>query len=115
MTPTPLQWLTKKWGGTRLAHEAVLLEDAREVLRTNRAKTAASSASPEDSDLHVGDVTINNAPSTGTNWKPAAALAAALAAGGLGYLLGQPNAETIDTDTDTKYRLEFVTPEDPAP
>lgn len=58
-----LERLIQKWGHARLAHEAVMMEDAQKLLAQNRRGTALQQARmagvplqpEEDSMIHIGD------------------------------------------------------------
>lgn len=121
MSETEAPDLARQWARTRLAHEAVLLQDAagvlaeqREAVRAHRETLAEQPSSrPEE----MGDITIGDqihyhqpparagSPSKLSTLARAAAIAAAMAAGGLPaagvtYWLTQPSpAETVSRET----------------
>lgn len=58
----------KQWAGVRLAHEAMMVEDARDLLRRNRGNTYTEGATPdsqvspdpgESEAMHIGDINNN--------------------------------------------------------
>lgn len=120
------QKIVDRFSRIRLGHEAVMLEDAREVLANNRSQVASHSATHGLSgndpmgNLILGDSVTNvMQPKQGSPWKWIA-LAAALATGGIGLFQApaiidaiKPDAvpEFTDTDTDTQFELNLGKPE----
>lgn len=122
----------KKWASIRLAHEAVMLEDVREVLKNDRKATKAHRRKmleiediqePEDM-IHIGDIIDRR---TGREGKPSSTLtkftlAAALFASGTGLGVAVPlvtsalwpsqthekPAASEPLDKDTLYQLKLL-------
>ena len=126
----------KKWASIRLAHEAVMLEDVREVLKNDRKATKAHRRKmleiedaiediqePEDM-IHIGDIIDRR---TGREGKPSSTLtkftlAAALFASGAGLGVAVPlvtsalwpsqthekPAASEPLDKDTLYQLKLL-------
>lgn len=71
-----------KWGRTRLAHEAVMVQDAAKMLRINREKLTGKAES--DDEMQVGDnhYTIHGGAAKSTSALLPALGAAALGVGG---------------------------------
>lgn len=91
----------EKWAKTRLAHQAVMLEDAQEVAALGRAmakahfeeNTGAKLAEPQDMGVHIGDIYTQQetqAPPSTKPWRVGRALVliAASVLGGAGTALG---------------------------
>lgn len=96
-----VQKLTERWVGLRMAHEATMLEDAKELLRQQRSRvdlhqrkllelpSTSPANEPEDA-VHIGDVIHQAVPvaakaaavATGNAWL--VPVLSALAAGGIG-------------------------------
>lgn len=110
----------------RLGHEAVMLEDAREVLKGDRGRLAGHAkaygleGSADMGNLILGDSVTN----ISTPQKPASnplkwlTMIAGLATGGVGLAMAPAIIEAIkgvppvvqpieDTDTNTQYELQF--------
>jgi len=66
----PQEWLADKWGKVRMAHEAIMVEDARKILSDNRKTTKGhisgvgglELADGDAGEMHIGDshTTVNN-------------------------------------------------------
>lgn len=95
----------KKWAGTRLAHEAVMVEDARAILAWNRENLAGKKPAESEDEMQVGD---NNYTIYGAASKASSALpmlgATALGVGGTLAAMSMLNQEPTPT-----------VPEQPAP
>lgn len=127
----------KELSKIRIADEAVLMQDAQELLAMERAKARAHNRrflgdGYEENDMgniHVGDVNHTSlpasAPSAPSSFgrKAIAAGLLALGGGGVGagsmalyeYLTSQPPAAAEsfeDTDTNTEYEMKIVTGND---
>lgn len=125
--------LLEKWGRTRLAHEAVMLQDAQDLLTQQRKAVAAhhqnnglTGADDDVGNIIVGDTTINHAPpqqKPGLSGLAKAGIVAAAAAalgGGVGLPLALPSIinalkpaaaqPSVDTDTDTMFDLFIGAP-----
>ncbi len=126
--------LKQRWTGTRLAHEAMGLNQLNEQGRLVRQlvrKTQQGTLGQVSQDdikgedmIHVGDVTVNQtapvAPAAATPMWQKAIASVALLAGGVGigggvpWLLGafdKPAAEQTTpafTDADTQYRFSIL-------
>lgn len=127
--------LRERWAGVRLAHEAAMLEDAQQTLKTAREVVRKHSdlpAATEDEVIHVGDIyqtTTTTAPGAkvatvatkglGTFGKLAAAAALVASGAGVGALVPlaidamRPDpAAVVDTDTDTQFELRLLPTEE---
>lgn len=85
--------LLQQWVGLRMAHEAVMVEDAQALLKQNREQVAAHyrnnglETTPEEpSVIHVGNVTNHLAPAAAPAAQPSSGLGA-LAKLGIGAAL----------------------------
>lgn len=93
--------LKRSWAGLRLAHQAVMIQDAQRLLADSRSQVRRHHKMPEPKDnddhIHIGDLTqniTNAAPAAGTrpfrvSWILALVLATA-AGGGLTWLACRP-------------------------
>ena len=123
--------LVEMWGRLRLAQEANLVQDSREVLATEREVVRAHhrrnlgddfQQEGEMGDLHVGDVVHNHhqqkSKTGGSLLTQGLVTAGLLASGGIGasipMLLGMtPRAEPQSfKDEDTRYELRLGAPDD---
>ena len=122
----------KEIGKIRIADEAIMMEDVRELLAMDRAKVRAHNrrflgdvSEEEMGNIHIGDVNqaapLMPAPSAPSSFSRKAIAAGLLALGGGGvgaggmaiydYLTSDPPpaAESfVDTDTDTEYEMKLV-------
>ena len=117
------QWTLKKTAGMRLAHQAIMAQDAAQTLRSEREAVRAHHRRTHGEDfhdegtpevIHVGDIyqsTPGQPRSAGLGTLAKLGVAGALLAsgGGLGAGLAAYFAQRPQTtDTDTRYELRLV-------
>ena len=125
--------LSDRWASLRTAHEALMVDDAQQLLRLDREvirKHHGLPATTEDEVIHVGDIyqTTSQSPKVATVAKGVGTLGKlAIAAGLLGSGAGigaaiplaleflKPDPVAVvdtDTDTDTQFELRLLPTED---
>lgn len=111
-------YLTKKWVGLRMAHEATMMHDAAECLRQGRERVDAQqrhllgtdpAAAPEDdSVINVGD-TETHVHNRGNPWLGIGLLALALVGGVLGaaVLLRPSSPASPSPRQEQEFELQY--------
>lgn len=111
----------KEWARMRMAHESMMLEDAQQILRTNRGEKGTSSISIGDShNYHAAQKSASLISKVAP-----LAIAGLLGAGTLGGAvalllpkpapaptveveLAPPSTPPVNSDLDTQYTLDFA-------